>query len=73
MSRAVNIDATPAEVVEMSAKHNAAISAIEPLNPKGTRVVFMNADDAAVVARAYGKRVLTGAVVRRPWEQRRVN
>lgn len=72
MSRALNVDATVAHVVALSAKHNAIISAIEPLDPKGTRVVFMNADDAAVVARAYGSRVITGAVVRAPWRQQRV-
>lgn len=70
MSRAVNIDASIDAVVAMSAKHNAAISAIEPLLPRGTRVVFMNADDAAIVAHAYGARVLHGAVTREPWKQR---
>lgn len=73
MSRALNVDATVAEVVALSAKHKAAISAIEPLLPRGTRVVFMNADDAAVVARAYRTRVLKGAVTRTPWQQRRVD
>jgi ABC-type sugar transport system substrate-binding protein len=70
MSRALNIDATLDAVVAMSAKHSAAISAIEPLLPRGTRVVFMNADGAAAVARAYGTRVLNGAVTREPWKQR---
>ncbi|MCJ8158466.1 hypothetical protein [Sphingomonas sp. LaA6.9] len=73
MPRALNIDATVDDVVALSARHNAAISAIEPLFPQGTRVVFMNAGDAAVVARAYGSRVLTGVVTRTRWRQRRVN
>ena len=73
MSRALNIDASLDEVISMAAKHKAEISAIEALEPSGTRVVFTNADGAAVVARAYGRRVLTGAVVRTPWRQRRVN
>jgi hypothetical protein len=73
MSRAVNIDATHVAVVEMAAKHNAAISAIETLVPSGTRVVFMNADGAAAVARAFGTRVLTGAVTRTPWRQQNIN
>jgi hypothetical protein len=73
MSRVLNIAATLDHVVALSAKHNAAISAIEPLSPSGTRVVFMNADDAAVVARAYGSRVLTGPVKRTPWRQQHVN
>lgn len=73
MSRALNVKATVAEVVAFSAKHNAAISAIEALHPEGTRVVYMNADDAATVARAYGNRVLKGEVTRMPWKQRRIN
>ncbi len=66
-----DVDATVAHVVALSAKHNATISAIEQLQPQGTRVVFMNADDAAVVARAYGTKVLKGAVTRTRWQQRR--
>lgn len=73
MSRAVNIDATVDEVLALSAEHNATISAIEPLHPQGTRVVFMNADDAAVVARVYGARVLTGPVTRSAWRQQRIS
>ncbi|MET0310233.1 MAG: hypothetical protein ABW023_16125 [Sphingomonas sp.] len=73
MSRAVNIDATPAAVIAMAEKHKAAISAIEPLIPRGTRVVFMNADSAAVIARAYGKLVLPGAVTRTPWLQQSID
>jgi hypothetical protein len=64
MSRAVNIDAERAVVVAMAAKHKAVISAIEPLHPRGTRVVLMNIQDAHTVAKAFGKRVLTGAVTR---------
>ena len=70
MSRAVNIDATVAQVIAKSAEHNAAISAIEPLVPRGTRVVFMNVDDAAMIARVYGSRVITGPVKRTPWRPR---
>jgi hypothetical protein len=64
MSRAVNIDADTADVIAVAAKHGAAISAIEPLLPRGTRVVFMNMAGAEAVGRAYGDRVLTGAVSR---------
>jgi hypothetical protein len=64
VSRAVNIDADQADVVAMAAKHKAAISAIESLHPRGTRVVLMNIEDANTVAKAFGKRVLTGAVTR---------
>jgi hypothetical protein len=73
MSRALNVDATLAEVVAFSAKHNALISAIEPLHPKGTRVVFMNGEDAARVTRAYGNKVITGPVTRQPWNQQVLN
>lgn len=73
MSRALNLDATIDHVIAMSAKHKAAISAIEPLVPQGTRVVFMNAEGAALVAQAYGARVLTGAVTRTPWKQQGVS
>ena len=66
MSRALNIDADRADVEKVAAKHNAAISAIEPLHPRGTRVVFMNMDGATAVAKAYGRKVLTGAVTRTP-------
>ena len=73
MSRALNVDAPIAHVVALASKHNASISAIEPLLPRGTRVVFMNADDAAVIRRAYGAKVLTGTVTRARWQQRRGN
>lgn len=64
MSRALNVDATTTEVSAMCLKHKATISAIEALPAGGTRVVMMNADDAAVITRAFKKRVL-GADVRR--------
>lgn len=66
MSRALNLDATLAHVTDMCAKHAAAISVIEPLQSGGTRVVLLNAHDAAVISRAYGAKVLTGAVERMP-------
>lgn len=72
MSRALNIKATVAEVIAMSAKKGAAITAIEPLTPVGTRVVYMNSDQTATIARAYGSRVITGAVVRQAWGTRRM-
>ncbi|MGV3481054.1 MAG: hypothetical protein ACO1O3_13975 [Sphingobium sp.] len=73
MTRAVNVDAAVDHVIATSAKLKAVISAIEPLVPSGTRVVFVNADDAAAVARAYGSKILTGAVTRTHWAQRRVD
>src|SRR3546814_4365328 len=55
MSRAVNIDAPKDDVLKIAARHDAAISAIEPLLPRGTRVVFMNADDARTIAQEIGR------------------
>lgn len=66
MSRAINLDATQAHVTDMCAKHDALISVIEPLESGGTRVVLLNAHDAAVITRAYGNKVLTGTVRRMP-------
>jgi len=66
MSRAINLDATLAHVTDMCAKHSATISIIEPLQSGGTRVVLLNTHDAAVIARAYGAKVLTGTVERMP-------
>jgi len=70
MSRAVNIDATVDQVIAMSAKHKAEISTIEPLVQKGTRVVFVRAEDARAIERAFGRLVLAGAVTRTPWRTR---
>lgn len=73
MSRAINVTATREEVEALSAKHNAAISAIEPLHPSGTRVVYMNGDDTATLTKAFGKRVLTGEVIRTSLRPRSVS
>lgn len=70
MSRAINVDATVEHVIALSAKHNAEISAIEALIPSGTRVVYVKSDDTATMTRAYGARVLTGAVTRVPFRPR---
>lgn len=66
MSRALNLDATEAQVTSMCARHKAEISAIEPLQSGGTRVVLKNGDAAAVVGRAFGAKLLTGPVTRMP-------
>jgi len=64
MSRAVNIDATHDEVVAVAAKHGAAISAIETILPRGTRVVFMNVGGATLVTKAFKNRIITASVTR---------
>lgn len=66
MSRALNVNATEQHVVSMCAKHKTPITAIESLRSGGTRVVLMNAVDAARIGKAYGSKVLTGAVQRTP-------
>lgn len=66
MSRAINVNATKDHVIATCAKRKVAISAIETLQSGGTRVVMNNADDTAVIAKAYGRKVITGAVSRTP-------
>lgn len=68
-SRALHVSVSSAEVMAMCAKHKCTISAIEALASGGTRVVMMNGDDAAVIRKAYGKKVLSGPVTRTRWLQ----
>lgn len=66
MSRALNLDVTRAEIEVAAAKRGARITAIEPLFPSGTRVVFSTSDAAAIIAKTFKTRVLTGPVTRTP-------
>lgn len=66
MSRALNVNATNAEVSAMCAKHKRTISAIESLPAGGTRVVLMNADDTAVISKAFAKKLLATDTARTP-------
>lgn len=66
-SRAINIDASEADVRAACAKQDAAISAIEPLASGGTRVVLVNGDGAARVRNSFKTKLLTGPVVRTRW------
>lgn len=66
MSRAINLNLTRDEVRVAVLKHKAVISAIEPLHPRGTRVVLTSADQAAVVRRALKADLIAGAVTRTP-------
>ncbi len=72
MSRAINVNATKSDVEALCLKHKAPISAIETLASGGTRVVFMNGDDAAAMSRVFGKKVLSGNVERTPLRLRMV-
>ncbi|TGX56189.1 hypothetical protein E5A73_03595 [Sphingomonas gei] len=66
MSRALNINATQDHVIAACAKRKVAISAIEALQSGGTRVVMNNADDTAIIMKAYGSKVIRGGVTRTP-------
>ena len=66
MSRAINIDVPPAEVTALCKRRKVPISAIEPLFDGGTRVVLMNADDTATIARAFRSKVIGGTARRVP-------
>ncbi len=66
-SRAMNVSIAQADVVSLCRKHGAAISAIETLHTGGTHVVMLNGDGADTMRKAFGKKLLTGAVVRTPW------
>jgi hypothetical protein len=66
MSRAININATQDHVIAACAKRKVGISAIETLQSGGTRVVMNNAVDTAIIAKVYGKKVISGQVVRTP-------
>jgi translation initiation factor 1 (eIF-1/SUI1) len=66
MSRALNLAVSQAEVRAEATRKGARITAIEPLHPAGTRVVFANSVDAASVARSFKSKILAGAVVRTP-------
>ncbi len=70
MSRAINVNATNAEVSAMCAKHKTTISAIEALPSGGTRVVMMNADDAAVISKAFKSKILATDTKRTPLSTR---
>lgn len=64
MSRALNINATEADIVAACETAGVAISTIERLVSGGTRVVFNNAVDTASMARAYKTKLVTGPVTR---------
>lgn len=70
MSRAINLDLTREQVVAAASKHGAAISSIIPLHPRGTRVVLLNSEEAAVLRRALTKVIIEGPIVRTPLRPR---
>jgi hypothetical protein len=66
MSRAININAPHDQVIAACAKRKVPISAIETLHSGGTRVVMNNADDTAIMVKAFGSKVIRGPVTRTP-------
>jgi len=66
MSRALNLNASEAEVLASCARANAPITQIETLPSGGTRVVFKNGDDAAAVGKLYKGKIITDRVTRAP-------
>ncbi len=67
MSRAINVNLEVATVRKLSAKHGAAISAIEAIISGGTRVVYMNGTDAQEMRAVMTKAIISGSVVRTKW------
>ncbi|AGH48328.1 MULTISPECIES: hypothetical protein [Sphingomonadales] len=66
MSRAINLNASPAEVQAMCDRHHARVTAIESLLSGGTRVVLANGDAAAIITKSFGSKVIKGNVKRVP-------
>ncbi len=66
-SRAMNVSIARADVEALCRKHGASISAIETLHSGGTHVVLKNGDAAETMRKAFGKKLIAGAVVRTPW------
>ena len=71
MSRAINLNVPLAEVTALCGRHNVPISAIERLLDGGTRVVLMNAEDTAIVARAFESKIISNSARRVPVFSRR--
>ncbi len=69
MSRAMNVNATEAEVAQICAEQGAMISAIESLASGGTRVVFTRGDAATAMREIFGHKLIAGAVVRTPFHR----
>ena len=57
----LNIDALRATTCWRScAKHAVPVSTVETLLSGGTRIVLNNADDTAIIARAYKSKIIAG-------------
>lgn len=72
-SRALNLTLERAEIFEVCARRDMAISAIETLLSGGTRVVLQSADDAAQLRRTWKAKLIPGPVRRAAWAAHRGN
>ncbi len=66
MSRAMNLNATEAEVVDTCTQHKIVTTAVEALLPAGTRVVCQTSDGAAILRKKMKARLIEGSVKRSP-------
>jgi hypothetical protein len=70
-SRALNLDLSKARVEQLCAKHDVAISVIEPLPEGGTRVVLMNISGADVLRGVCSGKLLARDALRTPFFRHR--
>jgi hypothetical protein len=66
MSRAMNLNASEADVKKACAELAIAFTSIETLLPSGTRIVCLNGDGAAMLRRKMLGKVVEGTVKRMP-------
>lgn len=71
MSRAINLNASQADVTALCKKHAIAISTIETLTSGGTRVVLLNPDGAERIRTLMKTKIITTPVVRSPMHMAR--
>ncbi|WP_425505077.1 hypothetical protein [Sphingobium limneticum] len=71
MSRAINLNASQADVTALCTKHAIAISTIETLTSGGTRVVLLNPDGAERIRTLMKTKIITTPVVRSPMHMAR--
>jgi hypothetical protein len=64
MSRAININASEADIQATCERLGIAVSMAERLASGGTRVVLNNVRDTDTIAKAYKTKLLTGPVTR---------
>ena len=70
MTRAINVQASVAEVTASCRKQGATISAIETLVSGGTRVVLTNMEGTDKMRGVFGRKVIAGEVRRAPLRDR---